>query len=89
MLGNVSVKQKEECKAELQDKIKYHEKRIEDLKAKIANLDAPKKQNRSKGIKRILTEAKLSDAETAAALGFKSVDEMKEKLLQAAAKKGE
>lgn len=79
---------KEERKAEIEKKIKFHEDCIKKLKADLKKIDEPRKGGgRAKGVKRIMAESKLSDEETAKALGFASVDEMKAKLLEAAAKK--
>lgn len=81
------VRSKEERKAEIQKKIQYHKDCIKSLEAKIKAIDSPKLQVRAKGMKRIITEAKLSDEETAKALGFANADEMKAKLIAAAEKK--
>lgn len=81
------VRSKEERKAEIDKKIAYHKECIAALEAKKAAIDSPKTRNgRAKGIKRIMTEGKLSDEETAKALGM-TLEEMKEKLEKAAAKK--
>lgn len=81
------IRSKEERKAELQKKIQYHKDCIATLEMKMHAIDNPKTSARSKGMKRILTEAKLTDEETAKALGFENADEMKAKLLAAAEKK--
>lgn len=81
------IRSKEERKAEVQKKIQYHKDCIATLEAKLHAIDNPKTPVRTKGMKRILTEAKLSDEETAKALGFASAEEMKAKLLEAAKKK--
>lgn len=81
------IRSKEERKAELQKKIRYHKDCIATLETKMHAIDNPKTPTRAKGMKRILTEAKLTDEETAKALGFESADEMKAKLLAAAEKK--
>ena len=81
------IRSKEERKAEVQKKIQYHKDCIATLEAKLYAIDNPKTPTRTKGMKRILTETKLSDEEAAKALGFASANEMKAKLLEAAAKK--
>lgn len=50
----------------------------------IHDIDNPKTPTRSKGMRRILTEGKLTDDEAAKALGFKDANEMRAKLLAAA-----
>ena len=81
------VRSKDERKAELQKKIEYHKECIKSLEAKIKAIDNPKTPVRSKGVRRILAEAKLTDEEAAQALGFQSAEKMKERLLAAAEKK--
>lgn len=84
------IRPKDERKAEIEKKIKYHEDCITALKQKLEAMDNPRRgASRAKGVKRIIQEAKLSDEETAKALGFASAEEMKQKLIEAAAKKGE
>ena len=78
------VRSKEECKAEIEKKIQYHKDCIKTLEQKIYGIDNPKTSTRSKGMRRILTEGKLTDDEAAKALGFKDANEMKAKLLAAA-----
>ena len=81
------IRSKDERKAEIDKKIQYHKDCIKALEEKKANLDKPTTRgNRAKGIKRMISEAKLADEETAKALGM-SLDELQEKLAQAAAKK--
>ena len=73
------IRSKDERKAEIDKKIQYHKDCIKALEEKKANLDKPTTRgNRAKGIKRMISEAKLSDEETAKALGM-SLDELKEK----------
>lgn len=81
------VRSKDERKVELQKKIEYHKECIKSLEAKIKAIDNPKTPVRSKGVRRILAEAKLTDEEAAQALGFQSAEKMKERLLAAAEKK--
>lgn len=81
------IRSKEERKAEVQKKIQYHKDCIATLEAKLYAIDNPKTPVRTKGMKRIIAESKLSDEETAKALGFASADEMKAKLIAAAEKK--
>lgn len=81
------VRSKDERKAELQKKIEYHKACIRNLEAKVKAIDNPRTPVRSKGVRRILAEAKLTDEEAAQALGFQSAEKMKEKLLAAAEKK--
>ena len=81
------IRSKEERKAEVQKKIQYHKDCIATLEAKLDAIDNPKTPVRTKGMKRIIAESKLSDEETAKALGFASADEMKAKLIAAAEKK--
>lgn len=82
------VRSKEERIAAIDEKIATHEKNIATLKeAKQAIIEGRRTTSKKKGLKRILTEAKLSDDETAKALGFKDAEEMKAKLLAAAEKK--
>jgi hypothetical protein len=79
---------KEERKAALDVKIAYHEDCIAKLSAAKSKLEEPRKtKTRAKGLKRIISEAKLNDDETAKALGFKSADDLRAKLLKAAQKK--
>lgn len=81
------IRSKEERKAEVQKKIQYHKDCIATLEAKLYAIDNPKTPVRTKGMKRIIAESKLSDEETTKALGFASADEMKAKLIAAAEKK--
>ena len=81
------IRSKEERKAEIQKKIQYHKDCIATLEAKLYAIDNPKTPVRNKGLKRVIAEAKLTDEEAAKALGFASVEEMKAKLIDAAAKK--
>lgn len=81
------VRSKEERKAEIDKKIAYHKECITALEAKKAAIDSPKTRNgRGKGLKRIMNESKLSDEEMAKALGM-PLEEVKEKIQKAAAKK--
>lgn len=84
MAGQRVVRSKEERKAEIEKKIQYHKDCIKTLEQKIYSIDNPKTSTRSKGMRRILTEGKLTDDEAAKALGFKDANEMKAKLLAAA-----
>ena len=77
------VRSKEERKAEIEKKIQFHKDCIKTLEQKIHDIDNPKTPTRSKGMRRILTEGKLTDDE-AKALGFKDANEMRAKLLAAA-----
>lgn len=76
------VRSKDERKAELQKKIEYHKECIKSLEAKIKAIDNPKTPVRSKGVRRILAEAKLTDDEAAQALGFSNAEEMKKSCSQ-------
>ena len=83
-----TVRSPEERKAELEKKLQYHKNCIEVLEKKLDAVDNPKKSaGRSKGLKRILTENKISDEAVASALGFKNAAEMKEAVLNAIEKK--
>ena len=84
MAGQRVVRSKEERKAEIEKKIQYHKDCIKTLEQKIYGIDNPKTATRSKGMRRILTEGKLTDDEAAKALGFKDANEMRAKLLAAA-----
>ena len=78
------VRSKEERKAEIEKKIQFHKDCIKTLEQKIHDIDNPKTPTRRKGMRRILTEGKLTDDEAAKALGFKDANEMRAKLLAAA-----
>lgn len=78
---------KEERKAEIDKKIQYHKDCIKVLEDKKKAIDNPRKPGaRQKGLKRIIAEGKLSDEETAKAIGI-SVEELRERLLKAASEK--
>ena len=58
------IRSKEERKAELDKKIEYHKECIKTLEAKKATIEKGRQGGtRSKSIKRLITDAKLTDAE--------------------------
>ncbi len=80
------IRSKDERKAEIDKKIKYHEDCIAALKDKKKKLDEPSSnRGKEKGIKRLMTEGKVSDEDFAAQLNM-SLDELK-KVIKKAAKK--
>ena len=82
------VRSQEERKAELEKKIQYHKDCITTLQKKLNAIENPQKSSRrTKGLKRILSENKISDETVAAALGFKNASEMKDRILKAVEKK--
>ena len=81
-----NYRSKEERKAALDEKIRYHQECIRTLEERKAKIDTARRGRRGKGVKRIISEAKLSDEETAKALGI-SVKELREKLSAAAEQK--
>ena len=82
------IRSQEERKAELEKKIQYHKDCITTLQKKLNAIESPQKSpSRTKGLKRILTENKITDETVAAALGFKSASEMKDRILKAVEKK--
>ncbi len=88
MVEKRTIRSKEERKIELEKKLQYHKDCIEKLEKKLDAINNPKKSSgRSKGLKRILMDNKISDEEMACALGFKSASEMKEILLHSVDKK--
>ena len=75
---------KEERKAALDAKIKWHRDQITTLELKKKHIDEAKRGgNRKKGLKRQVAESGLNDAELAAALGM-SVEEYSAKIQAAA-----
>lgn len=77
------IRSQEERKAELEKKIQYHKDCIITLQKKLNAIENPQKSSgRTKGLKRILSENKISDETVAAALGFKSASEMKDRILK-------
>ena len=81
------IRSQEERKAELEKKIQYHKDCITTLQKKLNAIENPQKSSgRTKGLKRILSENKISDETVAAALGFKSASEMKDRILKAVEK---
>ena len=82
------ARSQEERKAELERKIQYHKDCIVTLQKKLDAIENPQKSSgRTKGLKRILSENKISDETMAAALGFKNASEMKDSILKAIEKK--
>ena len=82
-----NYRSKDERKAELDKKIAYHKECIKTLEAKKASIDKGRQGGgRQKGIKRTMAESKLSDEQIARALGT-TVEELREKLAQAASQK--
>lgn len=58
------VRSKEERKAEIDKKIEYHKECIKTLEARKATIDNGRQGGtRTKGLKRLITDAKLTDAE--------------------------
>ena len=77
------VRSQEDRKAELEKKIQYHKECITTLQKKLNAIENPQKSSgRTKGLKRILSENKISDETVAVALGFKSASEMKDRILK-------
>ena len=82
------VRSQEDRKAELEKKIQYHKECITTLQKKLNAIENPQKSSgRTKGLKRILSENKISDETVALALGFKNASEMKDSILKAIEKK--
>ena len=58
------IRSKEERKAELDKKIEYHKECIKTLEAKKASIESGRRSGaRTKSLKRLITDAKLTDAE--------------------------
>ena len=75
------IRSKEERKAELDKKIEYHKECIKTLEAKKATIEKGRQGGtRSKSIKRLITDAKLTDAELLEVMSLGDEEKIRDRL---------